>query len=32
MGTYKFGIDDPQGVEYAPGVTNVNFNDPEIYV
>ena len=32
VGTHKFGTDDPQGVEYASGVTNVNFNDPELYV
>lgn len=31
VGIQKFGIDAPQGVEYAPGVTNVNFDDPELY-
>ena len=28
VGEHKYGIDDPQDVEYAPGVTNVNFSDP----
>ena len=30
-GEYKFGVDDPKGVEYAPGVTNVNFNDQALW-
>ena len=30
VGKYKFGIDNPTGVEYAPGVTNVNFKDAEL--
>ena len=24
-GSYKYGIDKPSDVQYAPGVTNVNF-------
>ena len=31
VGTQKFGIDAPKGIEYAPGVTNVNFCDPMLY-
>ena len=27
---YKFGDDNPKGVEYLPGVTNVNFFDKEL--
>jgi len=27
---HKFGDDSPQGVEYLPGVTNVNFYDEEM--
>lgn len=30
-GEYKFGVDAPGDVEYSPGVTNVNFDDPELY-
>lgn len=30
-GEFKFGMDTPSGIEYAPGVTNVNFDDPECY-
>ena len=30
-GEYKFGQDEAPGVEYKPGVTNVNFDDPELY-
>ena len=30
-GEFKFGQDEAPGVEYAPGVTNVNFDDPELY-
>ena len=26
-GKYKYGTDAPVGVTYAPGVTNVNFQD-----
>ena len=29
--SHKYGEDDPQGVEYLPGVTNVNFYDDELY-
>ena len=28
---HKFGEDAPEGVEYLPGVTNVNFYDKELY-
>ena len=28
---FKFGQDAPEGVVYEPGVTNVNFDDPELY-
>lgn len=24
-------MDKPEGIEYAPGVTNVNFDDAELY-
>ena len=30
VGEHKYGVDDPAGIEYAPGVTNVNFYDPEL--
>jgi len=30
-GEYKFGVDTAGNVEYAPGVTNVNFDDPALY-
>ena len=30
-GAHKFGVDKPVGVEYADGVTNVNFDDPDLY-
>lgn len=26
-GSYEYGSDDPKPCEYAPGVTNVNFDD-----
>ena len=29
-GDQKYGIDKPEGVEYAPGVTNVNFQDKNL--
>lgn len=28
---HKFGLDNPGEVKYEPGVTNVNFNDPDLY-
>ena len=28
VGDKKYGIDKPIGIGYAPGVTNVNFDDP----
>lgn len=31
VGTHKFGLDKAEGVTYADGVTNVNFDDPELY-
>ena len=31
VASHKYGIDSPKGVEYAPGVTNVNFYDTELY-
>jgi len=30
-GEFKFGMDTPGPIEYAPGVTNVNFDDAEMY-
>lgn len=30
VGEYKYGVDDPKGVTYAEGVTNVNFHDPQL--
>ena len=30
-GLSKFGVDKPGKVEYAPGVTNVNFEDAEVF-
>ena len=32
VGMQKYGIDDPKGVQYGPGVTNVNFHDPALTV
>lgn len=31
VGEYKFGTDKPGPVEYEPGVTNVNFEDAELF-
>ena len=31
VGEYKFGVDKPKNIEYKPGVTNVNFEDPEFF-
>ena len=31
VNSHKFGQDDPKGVKYNPGVTNVNFDDPQLY-
>ena len=31
VGDKKYGVDSPKGVEYAMGVTNENFDDPEVY-
>ena len=31
VGNKKYGLDQPTGIEYAPGVTNVNFDDPDLY-
>ena len=28
---YKYGMDVPTGIEYKPGVTNVNFDDLDFY-
>ena len=28
IGAELYGVDKPEGVSYAPGVTNVNFDDP----
>ena len=28
IGPYQYGVDKPSGVNYALGVTNVNFQDP----
>lgn len=28
---HKFGLDNPKGVVYEPGVTNVNFDDQDLY-
>ena len=30
VGQQRYGIDKPEAIEYAPGVTNVNFYDPEL--
>ena len=30
IGSEKYGVDAPEGVQYAPGVTNVNFEDAEL--
>ena len=30
VGKEKYGIDAPKSIEYAPGVTNVNFYDPKL--
>ena len=30
IGSKKYGVDAPEGVQYAPGVTNVNFRDDEL--
>ena len=31
VGSHKFGVEKaPEAVHYAPGVTNVNFYDPEL--
>jgi len=28
VGNFSYGTADPREMEYAPGVTNVNFDDP----
>ena len=28
---HKFGLDNPRDVVYEPGVTNVNFDDQDLY-
>jgi len=30
-GQFEYGKDDPKPLEYPPGVTNVNFEDPKFY-
>ena len=30
-GEEKYGIDKPENIKYADGVTNVNFDDPTLY-
>ena len=30
VGKQRYGVDAPESIEYAPGVTNVNFYDPEL--